>query len=405
MKKSIMKFILFLLRNQKHDKPARVQKCNLTAQVNRFLQNSYLFRYNLLTDETEYRPANAADKTFVTIGKRELNTLCLEAHARGILCWDKDISRFLFSKHVPEYHPFLLYFEQLPVWDGIDRITRLAQRISSESYWINGFHTWMLGLTAQWTGQTGKYANSVAPLLVSIRQGCLKSTFCKSLMPDSLSRYYSDEVELTSRSNATRKMSEMGLLNLDEFDKYSPGKIPLLKNLMQMADLNLCKAYQKNFRNLPRIASFIGTSNRFDLLSDNTGSRRFLCVEVKDKIDCTCIEHKQIYAQLKQELSDGARYWFSAEEEEELQEHNLIFQHRNPAEEVLRSCFRPATSEDPKEKIRNLSAADIFKELKKQNPAAMRGSNPNSFSQQLVPAGFLRKHGRYGNFYPVVSLT
>lgn len=400
-----MKFILFLLRNQKHDKPARVQKCNLTAQVNRFLQNSYLFRYNLLTDETEYRPANAADKTFVTIGKRELNTLCLEAHARGILCWDKDISRFLFSKHVPEYHPFLLYFEQLPVWDGIDRITRLAQRISSESYWINGFHTWMLGLTAQWTGQTGKYANSVAPLLVSIRQGCLKSTFCKSLMPDSLSRYYSDEVELTSRSNATRKMSEMGLLNLDEFDKYSPGKIPLLKNLMQMADLNLCKAYQKNFRNLPRIASFIGTSNRFDLLSDNTGSRRFLCVEVKDKIDCTCIEHKQIYAQLKQELSDGARYWFSAEEEEELQEHNLIFQHRNPAEEVLRSCFRPATSEDPKEKIRNLSAADIFKELKKQNPAAMRGSNPNYFSQQLVPAGFLRKHGRYGNFYPVVSLT
>lgn len=369
------------------------------------MQTCYLFRYNLLTDETEYRPANAADKTFVTIGKRELNTLCLEAHAREILCWDKDISRFLFSKHVPEYHPFLLYFEQLPVWDGIDRITRLAQRISSESYWINGFHTWMLGLTAQWTGQTGKHANSVAPLLVSIRQGCLKSTFCKSLMPDSLSRYYSDEVELTSRSNATRKMSEMGLLNLDEFDKYSPGKIPLLKNLMQMADLNLCKAYQKNFRNLPRIASFIGTSNRFDLLSDNTGSRRFLCVEVKDKIDCTCIEHKQIYAQLKQELSDGARYWFSAEEEEELQEHNRIFQHRNPAEEVLRSCFRPATSEDPKEKIRNLSAADIFKELKKQNPAAMRGSNPNSFPQQLVPAGFLRKHGRYGNFYPVVSLT
>lgn len=147
MKKSIMKFILFLLRNRKHDKPARVQKCNLTEQVNRFLQNSYLFRYNLLTDETEYRPANAADKTFVTIGKRELNTLCLEAHARGILCWDKDISRFLFSKHVPEYHPFLLYFEQLPVWDGIDRITRLAQRISSESYWINGFHTWMLGLS------------------------------------------------------------------------------------------------------------------------------------------------------------------------------------------------------------------------------------------------------------------
>ena len=378
---------------------------SLTDQVNRFLQSTYDFRYNLLTEETEYRPADGRGEPFAPVGRRELNSFCLEAHARGIACWDKDISRYLYSTSVPGYHPFLLYLDELPAWDGIDRLEALAHRVSSDPLWIKHFHIWLLALTAQWLGITGKHANSVAPILISTEQGCLKSTFCKSLMPETLSRYYSDEVELTSRSNATRKMSEMGLLNLDEFDKYSPGKIPLLKNLMQMADLNLCKAYQKNFRNLPRIASFIGTSNRFDLLSDNTGSRRFLCVEVKDKIDCTCIEHKQIYAQLKQELSDGARYWFSAEEEEELQEHNLIFQHRNPAEEVLRSCFRPATSEDPKEKIRNLSAADIFKELKKQNPAAMRGSNPNSFSQQLVPAGFLRKHGRYGNFYPVVSLT
>ena len=194
-------------------------------------------------------------------------------------------------------------------------------------------------------------------------------------------------------------------LILDEFDKSSAKQMPLLKSLMQMADLNLCKAYQKNFRNLPRIASFIGTSNRFDLLSDTTGSRRFLCVEVKDKIDCSHIEHKQIYAQLKQELADGARYWFTAEEEQELQEHNLAFRHHNPADEVLHSCFRPATAEDSKEEVIHLSAADIFKELKRQNPAAMRGTNPNSFSQRLVPAGFVRKHGRYGNFYPVVPLA
>ena len=104
----------------------------------------------------------------------------------------------------------------------------------------------MLALTAQWLGITGKHANSVAPILISTEQGCLKSTFCKSLMPETLSRYYSDEVELTSKGNVTRKMSEMGLLNLDEFDKYPASKMPLLKNLMQMAELNLCKAYQRN---------------------------------------------------------------------------------------------------------------------------------------------------------------
>ena len=81
--------------------------------------------------------------------------------------------------------------------------------------------------------------------------------------------------------------------------------MPLLKNLMQMSDLNIRKAYQQSFRQLPRVASFIGTSNRFDLLTDPTGSRRFLCVEVERVIDCTHIEHDQIYAQLKAELACG----------------------------------------------------------------------------------------------------
>ena len=91
----------------------------------------------------------------------------------------------------------------------------------------------------------------------------------------------------------------MGLINLDEFDKYAEKKMPLLKNLMQMSSLHVCKAYQRNFRDLPRIASFIGTSNRFDLMSDPTGSRRFFCVEVEKPIDCEGIEHEQIFAQLK----------------------------------------------------------------------------------------------------------
>lgn len=378
---------------------------DLTGQVTRFLQSAYEFRYNLLTEETEFRPAGKIGAAFSPVGKRELNSFCLEAHAQGISCWDKDISRYLYSTCISGYHPFRLYLEELPVWDGIDRLDELARRVSSDPLWISGFHTWMLALTAQWQGGTGKHANGVAPVLVSARQGCLKSTFCRSLMPDELSRYYSDEVELSSRGDVTRKMSEMGLLNLDEFDKYPASKMPLLKNLMQMADLNLCKAYQKNYRNLPRIASFIGTSNRFDLLSDPTGSRRFLCVEVEGKINCTHIDHAQIYAQLKQELREGVRYWFTAEEETDLQRHNQLFCRRNLINEVLFKCFRPATSQDPMELICHLSASDIFAVLKKRNPAALRGTNPNSFSQLLAPSGFLRVRGHYTNYYPVIPLA
>ena len=193
----------------------------------------------------------------------------------------------------------------------------------------------------------------------------------------------------------------MGLLNLDEFDKFSPVKMPLLKNLMQMASLSLCKAYQKNYRVLPRIASFIGTSNRKDLLTDPTGSRRFICVEVERPIDCEAIEHEQLYAQLKTAILSGQRYWFTKEEEQELQKSNLAFYRQGPVEDVLRTCYRLA---ERGEGCELLSAADIFQCLKKKNPAAMRGANPASLAQILVAVGIERKHTKFGNVYRVISV-
>ena len=46
---------------------------------------------------------------------------------------------------------------------------------------------------------------------------------------------------------------------------------------------------------------------------------------MNEKIDCTPMEHKQLFAQLKAELEGGERYWFSAEEEAELQLRNREF--------------------------------------------------------------------------------
>lgn len=373
---------------------------NLTERVNSFLRSHYDFRYNRLTEETEFRPTGAIGKGFQPIGKRELNSLCMEAHAEGIACWDKDVSRYIYSTQIAEYHPFRLYMDELPVWDGIDRITPLALRVSDLPLWVSGFHTWMLGLAAQWSGMTGLHANSVAPILVSAEQGMMKSTFCKSLMPEPLLRYYADNLKLTSEGQAERHLAETGLINLDEFDKYPAAKMPLLKNLLQMSSLHVCKAYQRNFRQLPRIASFIGTSNRFDLLTDPTGSRRFLCVEIIKAINCDGIEHSQIFAQLKAELAEGYPYWFNKEMEREIQHNNAPYYRACPAEEVFHLCFRIAASTD--EEYIRLSAADIYKELKKRNAAALRGFNPHHFGEILRKIGVVRKHTEYGNVYLVV---
>lgn len=374
---------------------------NLTENVESFLKSHYEFRYNVLTEETEFRSLERMSEGFQSVNQRVLNTLCLEAHEAGIACWDRDLSRCIYSTRIVDYHPFRLYLDELPKWDGVDRVLALARRVSENPLWEKEFRIWMLGMTAQWMGIMGDHANSVAPLLISTEQGYLKSTFCKSLLPSVLQRYYMDKVDLTSQGNVERRLAEMGLLNLDEFDKYSPAKMPLLKNLMQMASLSLCKAYQKNYRSLPRIASFIGTSNRKDLLTDPTGSRRFICVVVEHPIDCKAIEYEQLYAQLKEEVLSGERYCFTKEEEQELQRNNLSFYRQGPVEDVLRSCYR---SVEKGEECELLSAADIFQCLKKKNPAAMRGANPASLAQILVTVGIERKHTKFGNVYRVIAV-
>ena len=150
---------------------------------------------------------NADTPIYKVISQRTLNSLCLEARARHINCWDKDVSRFVNSEQMPDYHPLLSYMNTLPEWDGMDRVTPLAQRISTKDFWVNSFHRWMLGVTAQWSGHMARCANAVAPMLVSSEQGRCKSTFCELLMPDSLKDYYTDSFELTGQVGCEQKLA------------------------------------------------------------------------------------------------------------------------------------------------------------------------------------------------------
>ena len=375
----------------------------LQKSLETFLQEIIEFRFNLLSDETEYRYKRSEADRFYPVTQRDLNSICMEARRTGIDCRDRDVNRFVYSKEVKEYHPFRQYMEWLPEWDGKDRVSDLARRVSSEPLWVEGFHRWMLALASQWMGSNRMHANSLAPILVSERQGCQKSTFCKSLMPSSLVRYYTDSVDLSASTQMEQKLGLFGLINLDEFDRLPDRKMALLKNWMQMAGMNVRKAHAKHFHPLPRLASFIGTTNQKNLLSAPTGSRRFLCVEVQSKINCEGIEHDQIYAQLKNELQKGERHWFTSAEEEAIMRSNEAFYKRPIEEDVFHACFRAACPGDLN--VHPLSAASIFQILKEKNPAAMRGSTASNFGKVLTALHIERKHTRYGNLYQVVPLT
>ena len=109
-------------KKEVHKQEIHKQPVLLTQQVIDFLKVRYDFRYNLLTEETEFRPFGQREIPFCRIDKRELNSFCLEAHKEGINCWDKDLQRYIYSTQVESYHPFRLYMDELPAWDGTDRL-------------------------------------------------------------------------------------------------------------------------------------------------------------------------------------------------------------------------------------------------------------------------------------------
>ena len=375
------------------------KKNSLLESLENYLFSHYDFRFNVLTEQTEYSLKNQAD--FNLVDQRTLNTLCIEARNQSINCWDKDVSRLMCSKKIANYHPFQDYLEHLPLWDGQDRVTELALRVSDNPVWINGFHRWMLGMTAQWLSMESQCANAVAPLLVSTEQGRCKSTFCSRLLPEALQGFYIDKFDINSVSGCEQKLSLFGLINMDEFDRYSERSQATLKNLMQLRKLTFRKSHRSYYSRLPRIASFIGTSNQKELLTDSTGSRRFLCVEVKKKIDCTPPDYAQLYAQLKTELLAGERFWFSAEEEKEIQENNRAFYKQSPAQEIFFRCFRLPKEE---EAGRMMTATEIFCRLQKKFPSALRNSNASQMGKALQAIGAKSVHTRTGNSYCVVPV-
>ena len=101
-------------------KMERTEAQPISGRLQDYLTSRYDFRFNVLTEETEYRLTGESVRGFVPLSPREQNSMCLDAHAKGIYCWDRDLSRYVNSAKIEDCHPFKLYFDELPQWDAKD---------------------------------------------------------------------------------------------------------------------------------------------------------------------------------------------------------------------------------------------------------------------------------------------
>lgn len=337
-------------QDQKNITPERnVPQETLTMmKIDVFLNEYYEIRKNMMRGIAEFRERTGVGFSFRDLTDEARNSITMRAHLLGIKCWDKDIRRYVNSEDIELYDPLNEYLENLPRWDGKDRVEALAKRVPTDyEQWPLMFRLWMRSMVAMWMGKGQLTGNSLVPLLIG-RQGCGKSSFCRILLPYHLRDYYNDRINFKNENDLNLGLTSFGLINLDEFDKISQQQQIVLKYLVSTADLKYRPPYGKAYSQHRRFASFIGTTNEPTPLTDTSGSRRFVCVSVTDDIDFqTPIDYTQLYAQLYYEINQGERYWPTREEEEQLIQRSHQYQCINGLNEMLMAVLqRPVNAED-----------------------------------------------------------
>ena len=380
--------------NKKEDKNS--VRSNIVSMM-KLLESRYDFRYNTVMKYVEYLPKDKGWYGYRPVEPRVQKRMTLEVQLADIRVSIKDVRNFLESDYIKNYNPIEEYlFQCYDKWDGKDHIRALARTVpTANPHWADWFYTWFLGMVDQWRGYSHRqYGNSVAPLLIS-KQGYNKSTFCRRLLPPELQWGYSDNLILSEKRQVYQAMAQFMVINLDEFNQISPQvQQGFLKNLIQLPTLKYKPPYGSHVMEFPRLASFIATSNMKDILSDPSGNRRFIGVELTGPIDVSVRpNYQQLFAQALSALNNGEKSYFDAQQVKLIMKSNSQFEIIQPIDQYFLLYFELVEDEKEGE---YLTAAEIFDYLKKQIGSSIKVNSLMGFGRKLANMSEL-KHKRFAD--------
>lgn len=354
----------------------RSTRAQSLRQLEQMLMEDYEIYKNDINGTTYFRPRHTNGRWHpLTPAKRK--GIAIEAMERGINVTTKVVEDYLNSDRIALRNPVQDFLKGVRgTWDGHDRITELAACLGGENPLLPRFFMiWFQAMVQQWMGIHPEHGNAVAPLLCG-PQGTGKSTFCRALLPQVLEWGYLDHIDLGKRTELIRSLGQFLLVNIDEFDQYrGNSQRGPLKNLLQLADVRTREMYQANFSIRQRMASFIATCNPTEVLMDETGSRRFICVRVTKAIVLPeHISYEQLYAQAVDSIEERryhperfadddpkGRCYFTDEEREAVEENNRHFRVRSGAVERFEDLLQPiAERRHRNDSTVELSRSEVF---------------------------------------------
>lgn len=313
------------------------------GDIEGFLGRHIRLRQNVVSGRLEYLDTAAGEwQPFVD---RVLNTLWMTM-ARDFRVPKALINDVANSDFTPLFDPFRDYLDSLPEWHEGDHdyIADLAATVKVRDDADMSFYSvlkkWLVAMVASWTGRST--VNHVILVLIG-EQGIYKTTWFNYLLPPELRNYFYTKVNI---SRMTRDemvyLSRYGLMCYEELDSMSPADLNRLKGIVTMEYVDEREPYARYADHRPHIASFCGTGNNPQFLTDPTGNRRWMPFEVESITSPRDhpFDYQGIYSQVYALLRGGFRYYFSQQEVKNQNIHNRNFESPNMELELVSIYFR-----------------------------------------------------------------
>lgn len=321
--------------------------------IQRYLEDHVVLRHNVVTGKTEYRLPGSDD--YRPMDDRMENTLWKDMMQEKPVRI-QDMQRVMESDFVPDYHPFRHYLDQLPRWDGksdyllsLSATVLMKGDVEEQMLFYNYLTKWFVGMVASWVDDT--VVNNVILVLIGA-QGTYKTTWFNYLLPPELRQYFFTKTNSGLMTKDDKLvMAEYALICCEELDTMRPSELNQLKAAVTMPSINERAAYARHHENRKHVASFCGTGNNMQFLSDPTGNRRWLPFEVDFIMSPrdNPLDYEAIYSQAYALYREGFQYWFTQEEIVRLAKHNRQFETPRLEAELVDIYFRHPTEHEPGE--------------------------------------------------------
>jgi predicted P-loop ATPase len=282
------------------------------------------------------------------------------------------------------FHPVRQYLDSVD-WDGRPRLALIASEYLGADTDLHAqmVRRWMIGAVAR-AMSPGCQLDTA--LMLFGKQGFFKSTFFRILG----GQWHSDSAIDINNKDAYQQIHHAWIYEFSELENVVTGRAESRLKAFMTSTWDLFRApYAATPTNKPRSVAFAGTTNRQEILTDDTGSRRFWIVPVAHPIDREALVHArdQLWAEARAAYDAGEPWWFDSKLEDEREKANSEFDQDDPWTQAV-----AAFVESPL--ITDITIADALTHALDMEPARQDRSAQVRVARVLKTMGWQRRQRR-----------